>query len=366
MRFINKMAVASAAAGLAVAGTVAAGGGVANAATNQNAVSCSVNAVVLEAGVLSSCSTGDTTVDDPTSFTLTTSEPGLTGTLVTTLTSLLNGLGLSDVSTLVNQLTDLTESVSFNLACDVNGNTVTVPESYSTLGDGFSHTFNLQSTVGSPVPNDCTVQDFTVKSLVSLSALDIALINGLPSSVLQTAGGLLGPLSGLLQLLGLPSFTGLSGGSLTDLLGLSVSASLTANTAVPGAIWTGAGTLKTGLDADICADDAGNGDANAEVQVYQCTSDLAQFWVQASTGQLVRNGDCMAQDGSKVKLEDCGSNPSQVWDVKGTGGSFNTIVNQATGECLTWPKALDFTQLTVTGCTGKAGQLWTAPNKSAA
>ncbi len=117
--------------------------------------------------------------------------------------------------------------------------------------------------------------------------------------------------------------------------------------------------------ADICADDANNGNAGSHVQVYQCNSDLAQYWVQASTGQLVRNGDCMAQTGSVVVMAKCDANPSQVWDVRGTGGSFKTIVNQTSGNCLTWPNPKNFTQLKVTACTGKAGQLWTGPGKSA-
>ncbi len=297
MRFFSKAAVAAAAAGLAAAGAVTAGGGVAHAATNQVAVSCSTDAVVLTAGVLASCTEGATTVVNPTSFTLTTSSPGLTGGVLSTLSTTLTNLGLTDVSTIISELQNLDENVSFDVACSVDGHTVTQPESYTALPDGTSETIDLQSAVGSPAPNACTIENFKVSSLVSLSALDIALINGLPSSVLQTSGGLLGPLSGLLQLLGLPTFTGLTGGSLTDLLGLSISAQLTANTAVPGAIWSEAVKTKSGLDADICADDANNGNAGSAAQVFQCNSDLAQSWVQSSGGELVRNGVCLTQSG---------------------------------------------------------------------
>jgi hypothetical protein len=362
MRYFRKMAVATAAAGLAVFGAMAAGGGVANAATSQVAVSCSASAVVLEAGVLSSCTEGATTVINPTSFTLTTSAPGLAGSLATTLTSALSGLGLSDVNTLVDQLTTLTENVSFTLACTVNGQTVTKAESYSGLTDGATETIGLQAAVGSPVPNSCQVQGFTVQSPVSLSPVDAALISGLPSTLLS-------PLSPALGLLGLGStpLAGLTGTDLTDLLALSVSATLTANTAVPGAIWTGAAKTSGGLDADICADDAGNGNAAAIAQVYQCNSDLAQSWTQASTGRLVRNGDCITQQGAKVSLQKCSAtNAAQVWNVKGTGGNFNEIVNSSSGQCLTAAKAVNFTQLTGATCTGKANQKWTGPAKSAA
>jgi hypothetical protein len=366
MRFFSKAAVATAAAGLAAVGAVTAGGGVANAATGQVAVSCSTNAVVLSADALSSCTEGATTAINPTSFTLTTSSPGLTGTLASTLSTDLTSLGLSDASSLTSQLQNLNENVSFNVACSVNGNTVTKAESYTALADGTSETINLQSAVGAPAPNSCTIQDFTVSSLVSLSAPDIALINGLPSSVLSTSTPVLGSLSGLLTTLGLPSFAGLSGDDLTDLLSLSISAQLTANTAVPGAIWQEAAKTSGGLDADICADDANNGNAGAHANVFQCDSDLAQSWVQASTGQLVRNGDCLKETSGKVFLQPCSaSDATQVWNT-GTGGTFNEIVNSSTHQCLTASKAVDAVQLTGTACTGKANQLWKAPAKSAA
>jgi hypothetical protein len=365
MRFICKAAVSVAAAGLAAVGAVTAGGGVANAATNQVAVSCSTDAVVLTAGALASCTEGATTVVNPTSFTLTTSSPGLTGTVLSTLSTTLTSLGLGDVSTIVSQLQNLTENVSFDVACSVDGQTNTQHESYTALADGTSKTINLQSAVGSPAPNSCTIENFTVKSLVSLSALDIALINGLPSSILSTSGGLLGPLSGLLQLLGLPTFTGLTGGSLTDLLGLSISAQLTANTAVPGAVYQVA--AKTGgFAVDLCADDANNGNAGSVAQTFQCNSDLAQSFVQASTGQLVRNGDCLTQQGSGVSLQACGGSAAQVWNVTGTGGHFGEIVNASSHQCLTAPKVQAAVQLTGTACTGKANQQWAGPAKSAA
>lgn len=366
MRVFSKMAVATAAAGLAVVGTVAAGGGVAHADTDQSASGCSVSAVVLEAGVLSSCTAGTTTIDDPTSYTLTTTEPGLASGLVTTLTTALDGLGLTDVSALLGQLENLTENVSFNLACVVNGATVTEPVTYTALADNTTENIDLSSLVGSAVPNSCEVQDFTVQSLANVSALDLALINGLPSTLLSASTPLLGSLSTLLGELGLPTLTGLTGADLSDILGLSVSATLTADTAVPGAIWTGAGATSAKNVADICVDDAANGLSGSLVQVYQCNSDLAQYWVQDTDNQLVHNGDCMAQSGSKAVLETCNANPAQTWTVHGTGGAFGEIVNKATGDCLTWPKAADFTPVTVTGCTDKAGELFTAPPVSAA
>jgi hypothetical protein len=379
MRFFRKTAVSAAVAGLAAAGAVAAGGGVAQAATNQVAVSCSTSGVVLTAGVLPSCTEGSTTVLNPTSFTLTTSSPGLTGTVLSTLqgdlgglTSGLAGLDLVDLQGLIGDLQNLTENVSFDVNCSVNGHTATKHESFTALADGTTKTINLQAAVGAPTANSCEIANFTVSGLASLSALDISLLNGLPSTILGTGTGLLGiipglptTLGGILGGLGLPSFNGLSTDDLNSLLGLDISAQVTANTAVPGALWQGAAKDNAGLEADACADDPGNGNAGSHIQVFQCESDLGQSWTQASTGQLVRNGDCLTETGGKAFLQACSaSDATQVWNT-GTGGTANEIINASTHHCLTASKDVDGIQLTGTACTGKGNQLWKAPVKSA-
>ena len=354
MHKFSKVAAAAAATGLAVLGTVAAGGGVANAATNQSAASCSTGAVVLEAGVLPSCQVGTSTVLDPTGFTVTASTSTADSTLTGALSTLLGSLDSGSV--LLNGLTSaLTENVSFTLSCKVGGQTETQQVSYTNLSDGDSRQIDLKAAVGSPVPNSCQVQDFTVQSPISLSLLDLTLLNGVSGSVLNSLGGLLGS----------TPLTGLNTTQLSDLLNLSVSATVSADTATPGAIWAKAGTAKAGNTADICADAENNGNAGAAGQVYQCNSDLAQFWSQADTGQLVHNGECLAQTGTLAKLAPCSTSTAQVWNVRGTGGNFNTIVNKSTGGCLSWPSAKNFTQLKVAACTGKTGQLWTGPAKSA-
>ena len=313
MRYFSKMAVAAAAAGLAVAGAMAAGGGVASAATAQSVTGCDTgSSALLASNVFPTCTAPTSTVIDPTSITV-SADPSFFDTLS----------ALPDINTVLGLLSQsLAENVTWTLDCTVNGTTVSKNESFLATTGSQSETISLEAIAGSPVPNSCQVQNLTATSLASLS-------------------------TGLQTLLGDTHFT--------------FGASVTANTAVPGAIWTGAGSTKAGNTADICADDAGNGNAGSHLQVYQCNSDLAQYWVQASTGQLVHNGDCMAESGSVVVLEVCDANPAQVWTVNGTGGSFKTIVDKATGNCLTWPKAANFTQLTATACTGKAGQLWTGP-----
>jgi hypothetical protein len=146
----------------------------------------------------------------------------------------------------------------------------------------------------------------------------------------------------------------------------SFGVSATATTAVPGAIWMEAGEGSAGLPADLCADDAGNGNAGAIAQSYQCNGDLAQYWVQSSNERLARNGVCLTQSGSTVSLKTCAAtNDAQQWDVRGTNGQFGGVVNAASGDCLT-AKAENFAQLTAGACTGSADQQWTGPAKSAA
>lgn len=321
MRIFGKAAVAAAAAGIAVAGTLVAGAGVAHAATKQSVTGCELTAGVLVAGLTPQCTAGDSTVSSPTSITVTAIPAFFTVLGSSTISGLLGGLGL------------LQETVSYTLNCSVNGGIVSKSESFTatTTASSQSQTVDLQSAAGSPVPNNCTISGLTATSQLSLSA-------GLLST---------------LQALGL-------------LPNLTFGVQVTANTAVPGAIWMSAAKTSSGLSADICADDAGNGNAGAIVQAYQCNSDLAQYWVQASTGQLVRNGVCVTQIGSKVSLAKCsGTNVAQQWTVQGTGGRIGHIVNKSSGQCLTAPSPKNFVQLTATACkSGAANQKWSGPGKS--
>jgi Ricin-type beta-trefoil lectin domain len=320
MRTFSKAAAAVAAAGLAAFGAVAGGGGAASAATTgQSVTGCDLGSGQLTAGLTPACTAPDSTVNDPTSITVTADPAFFTVLQNQVVGDLLGGT--------------LGEHVTYTLSCSVNGGTATYDGSFTATTDTSteSQTVDLQSAVGSPVPNSCTVTDLKATSLVSLGD----------------------------ELLGVLGDNGL----LDD---LSFGVSATAGTAVPGAIWMAADKTSSGLDADICADDNSNGNAGAIVQVYQCNSDLAQYWVQSSTGQLVRNGDCITQSGARVFLEKCsGTNAAQKWTVKGTGGKFGRIVG-STGDCLTASSAKNFVQLTATGCNGIAGQAWTGPAPSAA
>jgi hypothetical protein len=321
MHKFSKAAAAVAAAGLAVLGTVAASGGVASAAVrDQSVTGCDLGNGLLTAGLAASCDAPPSTVLDPTSITVSV-DP-----------SYLTVLGTNAVAQLLGGLNLISQNVTYNLSCVVDGAAVTKAESFTATPTAStqSQTVDLQSAVGSPVPNSCQVTDLKASSLLSLNSTVV--------SLLQT---------------------------LHLLTNLSFGVQATAHTAVPGAIWMQAGQASSGLTADLCTDVANNGNQGTPVQSYQCNSDLAQYWVQASTGQLVHNGDCLTQSGSDASLELCSAtNNAQRWQVQGTGGHWGKIINASTGACLT-AKAQNFAVLKALGCNGGADQKWTGPAKSA-
>jgi hypothetical protein len=321
MHKFSKAAVATAAAGLAVLGTVAATGGVASAAVkDQSVTGCDLGSGLLTVGVAASCDAPPSTVADPTSITVAVDPNYLTA------------LGTNAVATLLGGLSLISQKVTYNLSCVVDGNTVTKAESFTATPTAStqSQTIDLQDAVGSPVPNSCEVTDLHAGSLLSLGSGVVSLLTTLHL--------------------------------LTD---LSFGVQATAHTAVPGAIWMQTGKAPSGLTADLCTDVANNGNQGTPVQSYQCNSDLAQYWVQASTGQLVHNGDCLTQSGSNTSLERCSAtNNAQKWQVQGTGGHWGKVINASTGACLT-AKAQNFAVLKALACNGGGDQKWTGPAKSA-
>jgi hypothetical protein len=311
MRGFRKIAMTLTAAGLAAFGAIAGSGGAASAATNQSVTGCGVASSELGLNVEPTCTATTSTVLNPTSFTITANP---------SFFSVLGALG-----NLLGQT--LAANVTYTLTCSVNGGPKTYNGSFQATSGTQSQVVNLQSAVGSPEPNSCTLSNLEATSLVTLT-------------------------SALVGLLGSNTFT------------FGVSA--TADTATPGAMWQQTAKNGAGAYADICADDTANGNANAIVQVYQCNSDLAQYWVWTNSDQLVHNGDCLDLSGSKVILSTCSDATSQKWQVNGINGNFNTIVNQSSSQCLTASKPANFTQLTVATCTGAANQKWAGPGKSPA
>ena len=299
MRILNKAAACVPAVGLFAFCVVGVGGGSALASTGESVTACSAQIGALAVGLVPNCTAGDSTIDNPTSITITANTTAL-GALL----NVLPGLGLAE---------------TWTLSCIVNGGAVSVPGSYTvtSTAQSASTMVNLQTAVGSPEPNQCTISNLKVHSTLALS----------------------------IGALGLSPFT--------------VGTAATAATAVPGAIYQNEGATAKGANAVLCADDAGNANAGSKIQAFQCLSDLADYYVQTSSGQLVHNGDCVGLSGSKVVLEPCAAGEqSQRWSQSTIGG---TLTNRSSNTCLTAPSVKDGTQLTVASCGNGANQKWHIP-----
>jgi hypothetical protein len=305
MRIFKKTVASTAAVGLLALGAVAGSAGSAFAASAQPVTGCNAQFGALSIGLLPTCTAGDSTIANPTSISITVN--------TTSLGSLLNLLGLG-------------MKAKWTLSCVVDGNTVNVPGSYSvtSLTQSATDVIDLQATVGSPNPSACTVEDLTASTTAALGI------------------GILG-----LNL-------------------LTVGANATADTGVPGAVYSNYPKDASGAHAVVCADDAGNGNQSSTTQAFQCLSDLADQWIQMPDGQFVHNGDCMTDTGGAVKLERCIASPSnssgQVWHAASSGAG--QMSNADGNGCLTAPSSgtIDTAALRVAACKGAVGQAWTVPN----
>jgi hypothetical protein len=302
MRNLRRIAAAAASTGLLALGGLGASSGIAKADTTPYPVtSCTVGGGTLLVGFVPSCtSTGS--VLFPTSITVSVNPGGILTGVLGTILSILGGI-----------------EVKYSGTCAVDGANKNFSGNYQVTNSTqpTSTTLDLQSLVGSPVPNGCTM------------SVTETTMNPIPAITL------------------LPAF------NITD--------AVTATTATPGSIWQ-----QTTSNGAICADIPGNGNVGTAAQVYECLGDLAAFFSATGTGQLVHNGDCLTDSGSAASLQPCtAANPSQRW----TGGtSKSELVNRDAGPgqgCLTAPSPANLTQLTLASCTGAANQLWTAPAQTA-
>jgi hypothetical protein len=110
----------------------------------------------------------------------------------------------------------------------------------------------------------------------------------------------------------------------------------------------------------LCLDLSGGSTADgARVQVSTCGGSSTQRWTIATDGTVQVAGKCAqaASDGS-VQLATCGGSATQ-WRA----GSARSLVNTATGRCLTDPAggARSGSAVTVTTCTGATNQAWSLP-----
>jgi hypothetical protein len=308
MRIFMKAVTSTVTVGLLAFGAVAGGGGSAFAGPapvpDVPITGCSTSVTGVTVGFLPNCTAVGGTMDHPN-------------------TSIV--VGFEEATDVLGQLIDDQDGQGFTaqwvLACDVDGATVTVPGSYevtSTAQPPFT-TIDLQSAVGSPDPNQCSVDGLTMHTLLPLDAVDI-----------------------------------------DEALPFQIAVAAVATTAAPGAIRQDEGTTSRGAHAALCADDTADGNAGAKIQGFECLSDLAQDFVQTSTGQLVNNGDCMtATKGGGVLLDKCvADDTSQQWTQTTPGG---TLKDTSTGTCLTAPSVKNGTPLTVAACGGAARQQWELP-----
>jgi hypothetical protein len=309
MRKIRRIAAAAASTGLLAIGGIAAGAGIAHAATPAQVTSCDygTGTTVIAAAFPTCTSTGS--INDPADLEVNLDPNGLLAPIWgTIILPLLGGI-----------------NVNYSGTCAVDGSTKAFSGSFKATSSSAPTTtvLNLQSLVGSPVPNSCTV------------TLTVSTVAAIPAII-----GLITP--------------------------FTLEASVQSIYTVPGAIWQGAGTTSANASAATCTDDTSNGNAGTAAQAYVCLSDLADFWSQTGTGQLVHNGDCLTDSGNAASLQACTpGNTSQYW----TGGtSKSELVNKgaAAGQgCLTVPNYANGTPLSLATCTGAANQLWTAPAQTA-
>jgi hypothetical protein len=308
MRIFMKAVTSTVTVGLLAFGAVAGSGGSAFAGPppipEPPITGCSTSVAGVAVGYTPNCTAVSGTIDHPN-------------------TSIV--IGFTETSDALAKLIDdqpgqgLTEQ--WLLACDVNGATVTASGTYTatSIAQAPFTVLDLQSAVGSPDPNQCSVEDLTVHTLLPLDLVDI-----------------------------------------DEALPFQIGAIAVGTTAAPGAIRQDEGTTSGGAHAALCADDTANGNAGAKIQGFECLSDLAQDFVQTSTGQLVNNGDCMTvTKGGTVVLDGCVvSDQIQQWTQATPGG---TLKNTSTGTCLTAPSVKNGTPLTVTACGGGAREQWALP-----
>jgi hypothetical protein len=310
MRTLKKAAVTMSAVGLLAFGAVASGGSAlaAQVPALPTITGCESVATTLVSGSQPNCIALPGTVGYPSSIAVYVDTNGLTA--------------------LLDAQPDQGITAAWGLACVVNGKTADSTGSFTitSIAQPTFRTIDLQTAVGSPTPNKCTVE--------------LRVATTLPFTPTVTRAG-----------------AAHNDGSGINPFTIGVAA--TADRATPGAIYQNAGRTSSGANAVLCADDAANGNAGSKVEAYKCVNDLAEYYVQTSARQLVHNGDCVSPWGNKVILAPCDvDNPFQRWSQARVGGWAR---NRGTGTCLTASSARNGTQLTLASCGSVAGQQWHIP-----
>jgi hypothetical protein len=301
MRKFATAVAALATTGIAALGTVAATGGVANAATNLSITGCSTNGGLLTLGVIPNCQA-------PTGYIYNTTEISV-HVDKSFLTALLGVLGVG-------------VRVKYDLSCTVDGSVVNRHLGWTATSPlNSTQVLDLQQTVGSPEPNQCAIQYLSATSLISLTVADLKLF---------TFG--------------------------VDAVG---------DNGVPGAIWAQYPSDSEGARSTICADDTANGNSGTAIQAYQCEQDLADAWIQTNHQLVHNGDCATNVGGNVTLEKCEGGRwpaPNQAWNVTGTPWSAGVITNGRS--CLSARSSGDIetSQLTVEPC-GATGyvQKWKAP-----
>jgi Ricin-type beta-trefoil lectin domain len=310
MRIFMKAVASTATVGLLAFGVVAGSGGTAFAGPNPYTLitGCATAVNDVAVGYVPNCTAIGGVIEHPNASII-------LGVEATT----------DSLATLIDDQTGQGLTVSWNLICDVNGVPVNTPGSYPvTSTTQLPYTvINLQDAVGSPDPSECAVETMTVSTVLPLVSEDLD--GAVPFQIGAVAEG---------------------------------------TTAVPGEVYQEEGTTGAGAHAQLCADDTANGDAGAKIQAFQCLDDLADPFVQSSTGQLVHNGDCVSVTaGGYAFLARCAADDTlERWTQAKAGGP---VRNASTGTCLTAPSVKNGVQLTVKACSGAANQQWYLPAATA-
>jgi hypothetical protein len=116
-----------------------------------------------------------------------------------------------------------------------------------------------------------------------------------------------------------------------------------------------------GADGGLCLDlDGGVPTDNNLVQVFTCNQSAAQLWTLDVDGTLRVVGKCaQVTADNTIHIIGCDNRAAAQWRV----GPGNTLVNPATGQCLTDPGngTAGRTTVVVAACAGGANQSWALP-----
>ncbi|WP_083255225.1 ricin-type beta-trefoil lectin domain protein [Amycolatopsis orientalis] len=123
--------------------------------------------------------------------------------------------------------------------------------------------------------------------------------------------------------------------------------------------------LMTGVGG-ACLDLSGGVPTNTTVQMWTCTSSVAQQWTAGDTalhvlGQCLDVQDGATAAGSRVVAVGCAGSLTQEWQIFDDGRIFNL----GSGRCLSAAGATDGAIVTIQDCNGQAQQIWKIAERAA-